>query len=102
VAKLQDLAAHVRSKNAGPFWVTLDIFCDDECAYARLARAAALAPPAIAGLYGVPDAAVRIFPDPVLKTIKISFPRPVTAGAFRDRDAHAGQMFVPLLAVDID
>jgi hypothetical protein len=28
--------------------------------------------------------------------VKISFPRPVTAGSFEDRDLHAGQQHVPL------
>ena len=28
-----DIASLVRSKNAGPFWITLDVFCDSDDAY---------------------------------------------------------------------
>ena len=35
---LGDLVLKVRSKNAGPFWVTIDIFCDDPAVYDRLTR----------------------------------------------------------------
>ncbi len=38
---------------------------------------------------------------PALHAIKISFPRPVTQGARRDRDMHAGQQYVPLLTMQV-
>jgi hypothetical protein len=98
---LKDVAAYVRSKNAGPFWVTIDIFCADAAAFERVAKAPALAAPAISELYGVDVGSVMIFPDPNINVVKISFPRPVIAGGFRDRDAHAGQYFVPLLTAAI-
>jgi hypothetical protein len=77
--------------------VTIDIFCDGQQAFERLAQAPALAAPAIADLYAMSAGDVKIFPDGTINAIKISFPRPVIAGSFRDRDAHAGQYFVPLL-----
>ena len=35
MATLGDLAKLVRSKNAGPFWLTIDIMFDDAEAYRR-------------------------------------------------------------------
>jgi hypothetical protein len=35
MATLGDLAKLVRSKNAGPFWLTIDIMFDDAAAYRR-------------------------------------------------------------------
>jgi hypothetical protein len=99
---LSDVARYVRSKNAGPFWLTIDIFCDGQDAYRRLRASAALTQDGIAKLFGVPASGVQLFPDDTLNVIKISFPRPVVAGSFRDRDAHAGQYFVPLLSVSVD
>ncbi|MGH1560846.1 DUF4387 family protein [Caulobacter segnis] len=32
---VKDVCRHVRSKNAGPFWVTVDLFFDGEVNYAR-------------------------------------------------------------------
>ena len=31
------IADKVRSKNAGPFWLTIDIFCGSEAAFQRIA-----------------------------------------------------------------
>lgn len=101
VAKLKDVAAYVRSKGAGPFWVTIDVFCGDEGRFGRLSAAPALTPEAIAAVYGADPQTVRVFPDPSLKVIKISFPRPVVQGGARDVDSHAGQYFVPLLDADV-
>ncbi len=97
---LADLAA-VRSKNAGPFWLTIDVFAVDDAAYERIAGSAVTDPATIAQCYGVDPAGVRIFRLPALRAIKVSLPRPVTQGALHDRDMHAGQQYVPLLTVPI-
>lgn len=99
--QLKDVAAYVRSKNAGPFWVTIDVFCGDQQAYRTLCAAPALGAAAIADLYGVDADHVRTFHDDNLKVIKISFPRPIAQGSTRDVDSHAGQQFVPLLSAPV-
>ncbi len=38
-ALAEEVAQYVRSKNAGPFWVTIDVFCADDISYARLTQA---------------------------------------------------------------
>jgi hypothetical protein len=91
-----DLATLVRSKNAGPFWLTLDVFCDTDAAYAAIAAEHVITPERIGELYDVDPALVRVFRLPNLCVVKISFPRPVTAGSARDRDVHGGQQHVPL------
>ena len=88
-----DLALEVRSKNAGPFWVTLEVFARDAGAYARVTF---LDERVIAGLYAVDEATVQVFRIPDLNVVKISFPRPVVQGGLFDRDIHAGQHHVPL------
>jgi hypothetical protein len=93
---LQDRAIEVRSKNAGPFWVTLEVFLRDDAGYLIAADEEFLTEDVVAGLYGVPAAGVRIFRIPALKVVKISFPRPIPQGSLRDRDIHAGQHHVPL------
>ncbi|MFF5225455.1 DUF4387 family protein [Dactylosporangium sp. NPDC000521] len=88
-----DLAIEVRSKNAGPFWVTMELFMRDEAGFAAVAFVDA---PVISRLYGVPLGTVQIFRIPSLNVVKISFPRPVSQGSLHDRDIHAGQHHVPL------
>lgn len=93
---LQDLAIEVRSKNAGPFWVTMELFMADATGYAVAADPAVLDGAVIARLYGVPETGVLIFRIPALNVVKISYPRPISQGSLRDRDLHAGQHHVPL------
>ena len=91
---LGDLALEVRSKNAGPFWMTLEAFMPDDESY-RIA-AALITPALISELYHVAPASLQIFRIPDLRVVKVSFPRPVVQGSLRDRDMHAGQHHVPL------
>ena len=98
---LHDMAIEVRSKNAGPFWVTMELFMRDEPAYAVAADPAYLNEEVIARLYGVPAGGVRIFRIPSLNVVKISFPRPVAQGSLRDRDIHADQHHVPLAVLPL-
>jgi len=44
---------------------------------------------------------VKYFQLPGILAVKISFPRPVTAGSFHDRDLHAGQQYVPLAGLPL-
>lgn len=98
---LQDLATEVRSKNAGPFWVTMEVFLRDGAGYLAAADDEFLNETVIARLYGVPAAGVRIFRIPALNVVKISFPRPIPQGSLRDRDIHAGQHHVPLALLEL-
>ncbi|WP_433796686.1 DUF4387 domain-containing protein [Actinoplanes sp. CA-252034] len=92
-----DLAHEVRSKNAGPFWVTLEVFARDAEGYAIVADPGFLDESVIARLYAVDDPrTIRMFRIPQLNVVKISFPRPVVQGSLLDRDIHAGQHHVPL------
>lgn len=89
MARLADLADRVRAKNAGPFWLTLDIFLPDVASYERVARG--LATSEVARLYGVPTQVVRRFDIPALNVVKFSMPRPTVQGSREDRDMHASQ-----------
>jgi Domain of unknown function (DUF4387) len=91
-----DLALEVRSKNAGPFWVTMELFMRDAEGYAVVADEGFIDESVIADLYRVEANTVRMFRIPALNVVKISFPRPVPQGSLRDRDMHAGQHHVPL------
>jgi Domain of unknown function (DUF4387) len=98
---LGELASEVRSKNAGPFWVTLDVFFASEPDYLLAVNSGALSAQAVADRYLVDPATVKYFELPAIRAVKISFPRPVTAGSFEDRDLHAGQQHVPLAGLRI-
>ncbi|THC47402.1 DUF4387 domain-containing protein [Streptomyces sp. A1499] len=98
---LADLSYEVRSKNAGPFWVTMELFLRDEDAYRIAADETFLNESTIAQLYGVLPDGVQVFRIPSLNVVKISYPRPVTQGSLRDRDVHSGQHHVPLAMLPV-
>lgn len=94
---LRECASFVRSKNSGPFTVTVDIFFATREDFLHAAASAALTPHAIAPLYGVPEAEIRRFDIAQALAIKFTLPRPIAAGDFGDRDVAGGQQFLPLL-----
>jgi hypothetical protein len=96
-----DVASLVRSKNAGPFWQTLDIFCDTDDDYAQVTAPGVLSVETVANLYHVDARTVRVYQMPALRAVKISFPRPSSQGGIHDRDLHAGQQHVPLLTLPV-
>lgn len=79
----------VRSKNAGPFWVTIDIFCDRPEVYDQVC--AGLSNAEVAALYQVPEQLLKRFEIADLRVVKFSVPRPVVQGAAADRDMHGAQ-----------
>ena len=98
---LGDLATQIRSKNAGPFWITFDVFFADTADYERAAHSRLIDPAVIAARYAVTSDVVRIFALPDLNAIKVSFPRPTHQGGIADTDMHAGQQYIPLLDLEV-
>ena len=96
-----DLAVLVRSKNAGPFWLTIDIMFDDEGKYRQVRDSAILNRALVARLYGrAPDDIIVVNHDAAL-AIKISFPRPASSGSKYDSDVYGGQQYAPILSLAI-
>lgn len=93
--EIGQIVEKVRSKNAGPFWLTVDIFCGSEAAFARVRDG--LETVRVAALFGADPAAVKRFDIADLNVVKFSLPRPATQGTAADRDMH-GAGWAPLLA----
>lgn len=98
---IADLALEVRSKNAGPFWVTMELFMRDADGYRAVADETFVNERVIADLYRIDEDTIQLFRIPSLNVVKISFPRPVSQGSLRDRDMHAGQHHVPLAGLRV-
>lgn len=99
---LKDVCALVRSKNAGPFWVTIDIFFDGPENYARYVDHAALSGEVLGKIYGIDPAAIKRFPVESLNVLKISYPRATAQGGVVERDMHCGQQYVALLDMALE
>jgi hypothetical protein len=99
--KLVELARTVRSKNAGPLKLTLDLLFDDEAAYRRALQSPALEPGAIARLYGRPEGSVAVLPYPPALAVKIVMDRVVVSGDLGDRDVYGAQQHAPMLDLEL-
>jgi Domain of unknown function (DUF4387) len=99
--KLADIARVIRSKNAGPRRLTLDIMFGSDVDYQRVVQSPALGAAAIGRLYRVPADAVRIIPYPAGRAIKILLPRSIMAGDPGDYDVYGAQQHAPLLGIEI-
>ena len=92
----------IRSKNAGPFRLTLDILFKDHAVYERVKHSGELTAERIAGRYGLSVDQVTDFVwfDPG-KALKATLKRPVSSGAPRDSDIYGAQQHAPLLALTV-
>ncbi len=86
---LRDSARSVRSKNAGPFWVTVDVFFDDESSFQRISSE--LSSATVAEVLQIDPADLKRFDLADIYVIKFSFPRSVVQGSRFDRDMHGAQ-----------
>ena len=86
------LVQDIRSKNAGPFWITIDLFCTDAAAFGRLKSALTTAMVAQA-LHADADSLQR-FDIEALNVIKFSAPREVVQGSRADSDMHGASYAV--------
>jgi hypothetical protein len=93
--------SHVRSKNAGPFWITVDIFFHTPDAYRAFRDSPALDGETFARLFDADAGLVRRYPVDGLRMVKISYPRPRPQGWSGERDMHGGQQFVRLLDLEL-
>ena len=100
MGNLGALVRKVRSKNAGPFWLTIDIFCDDATSFRQISGHLRTA--RVAALFKVDEDKVRRFDMPQLNVIKISLPRPQIQGTSSDTDMHGASFAVLLEEMELD
>lgn len=98
--RLVDLAKVLRSKNSGPFEITLDILFDNPASYNRVAESGIINVQTICQLYHLEPADISkiIFFEKALG-IKITYNRTVSSGTFRDRDVYGAQQHAPLMDI---
>jgi Domain of unknown function (DUF4387) len=96
-----DLAVLVRSKNAGPFWLTIDVMFDDADAYRRVRDSETINRAEIARLFRREPADILVVSHDAALAIKVSFPRPQSSGSKYDSDVYGGQQYAPILSLPV-
>ena len=101
MAKLRDLAQACKSKNAGPYEVTLDIMFGDRETFDKVRHSGVITAALFARLYRVPEGSVLLTEYPPAFAFKATFERRIVSGAVGDSDVYGAQQHAPLLDVDI-
>ena len=98
---IRDIAKACKSKNAGPFEVTIDVVFDDRDLFERVRASRVLGPELFARLYKVRPDQVLFTEYPAGYAFKATLPRLVAAGGIGDTDVYGAQQHAPLLDVEI-
>lgn len=99
---LKDIAKVIRSKNAGPFEITMDILFKNSEDYQYVLGTKVITRELIAKLYHLPEEKIITFCNfDAANAIKITIPRPRFQGSIGETDMHAAQQHVPLLNIMI-
>jgi len=101
MARLGDIAKACKSKNAGPFELTLDIMFGDAVTFERVRATGVITPALIARLYNVAESAVVFTEFPPAYAWKATIERRIPSGAVGDTDVYGAQQHAPLLDVQI-
>ena len=105
MARLAELISVLRSKNAGPFQVTIDLMFPDSRSFQRVLASGVLSTGRIANLYRARVDEVQVIPFERVLAIKITVPRrwgTRGSGSTGDRDVYGAQQHGPLVDLDVD
>lgn len=101
MTKLRELAKACKSKNAGPFQLTLDILFHDAQTFEHVRRSGSITRETIAQLYSVSAQDVLFTEYPPAFAFKATIPRRIPSGAVGDTDVYGAQQHVHLLDIEI-
>lgn len=100
---LKDVANVIRSKNAGPYELTLDVLLKDGEIFTKLRQADIINKKTIADLYRIPETDVlSIVWFPNARAVKATIVRPLPSGAMGERDVYGAQQHAPLVNFEFE
>lgn len=97
--KLIDIAKILRSKNAGPLYVTFDLMFEKREDMKKVLSF--LKVEDVAAAYGTDPEQITIIPYEIVNSIKITFPRKHISGCVADDDVYGCQQHMPLANLEI-
>ena len=100
--KLSDLADILRSKNAGPYTLTVDFLFDDKSIYEKVKISSSLKENEIARFYKIDPQNVKIYYFDKANGIKVTIPRKISSGSSEDTDVYGAQQHMPLMDIIVD
>ena len=99
---IREVLVSVRSKNAGPFTVTFDLFFPDAETFHDMQQRGVITPEVVGRLYSLAPDVVKVHWLEAAFAVKVAVPRLVPGGAPGDTDVAGGQQYAPLLSIPLD
>lgn len=101
--KLRDIAEVIRSKNSGPYELTLDVIFKDWQMFNRVVNSGRFNKKLIADLYDIEEEDVLgIVEFMPAKAIKATLKRRVVSGGIGDTDIYGAQQHAPLMDIEFE
>lgn len=94
---LIDYTKILRSKNAGPLYITFDLIFDTVESYNKIKKL--LTKDLVSKVYEVPTRNVDFIFYDVVNSMKITFPRKNVSGSLNDNDIYGCQQHMPLASI---
>jgi hypothetical protein len=99
--RIRDIAVVCRSKNAGPFLLTLDLVFPDRLTFDKVRASGVINRELVSRLYHVPVKDVLLVEFPPANAIKATIPRLHGSGDLEDTDVYGAQQHAPLMDVEV-
>lgn len=101
--KLTEMADVIRSKNSGPYELTLDVLFKTFEDFETARKSRILSAEKICELYKIkPEKIIGIVEFPPAKAIKVTIQRPICSGDLGETDVYGAQQHAPLLSLEMD
>lgn len=99
--KLTDITNIIRSKNSGPYELTLDIMFKSEEDFKMICDKKIISQELICELYKInKEDIINIVEFKPANAIKITIKRPIASGDLGETDVYGAQQHAPLLAIE--
>ncbi|MCP4297971.1 MAG: DUF4387 domain-containing protein [Proteobacteria bacterium] len=101
--KLTDLARVIRSKNAGPYELTLDMIFKTQDIYREVKEKNLINSNIISEIYKIDPSIIKgiVYFDPA-NAVKVTMKRELPSGAYGDNDIYGAQQHAPLLKLEFN
>lgn len=100
---ITQLADIIRSKNSGPYELTMDLMFNRESDYQYVKKNRLIDEALVCSLYRIPREKIIgiVYFDPA-KAVKVTIVRPICSGDLGEKDVYGAQQHAPLLSINLD
>ena len=100
---INDITNIIRSKNSGPYELTLDMMFKSREWFDKVCQSKAINEALVCDLYKItPDKIINIIEFKPANAIKITRARPMCSGDLGETDVYGAQQHAPLLGIVLD